>query len=246
MENNLFHYFKAIYKPNENNKEKVRILGKEFIEKNKFICKIIYKHKSFELKEYIEDIDKNYNHKDTFHIILIFGNLKDMSYFFNMCDSLISLEEISVSVGNEKESLYFSNNNDKFNQSFDSEINIIDNANNEIKFKSNLTHSRGNQITVMSITNMSHMFNGCKSLILLDISHWLVSNVNNMSNMFNGCESLISLPDISNWYINNVNDISNIFKECKSLKSLPDISKWYTSKVMDMSHMFEGCKSLKS
>ena len=56
MENNLFHYFKAKYKPKENNKEKVRILGKEFIGNNKFICKIIYKRKSFELKEYIEDI----------------------------------------------------------------------------------------------------------------------------------------------------------------------------------------------
>ena len=63
-----------IYYKNENNSEeerknktiknnKLRIFGKTFVNKNKNKgkCEIIYKNKQFELKEYLEDIDKNYN-----------------------------------------------------------------------------------------------------------------------------------------------------------------------------------------
>ena len=54
-----------IFNPNENNENKednkIRIFGARFINKNKGKYKIIYKNKKFKLKEYFEDIDKNYN-----------------------------------------------------------------------------------------------------------------------------------------------------------------------------------------
>ena len=80
------NYIIANYKSNENNEKKVKILGKKFIEKNKSRCKIIYKNRIYELKEFIEDIDKNYNHKDIIKLKLIFiHNIIDMSYMFINC-----------------------------------------------------------------------------------------------------------------------------------------------------------------
>ena len=47
-------------------KEGLRILGYIFVYNNKDKCKIIYKDKEYDLKEYFEDIDNNYNHKEEF------------------------------------------------------------------------------------------------------------------------------------------------------------------------------------
>ena len=63
FEKSKVFYVKAIYEPKQNNKEKLRIIGKEFFNRNRFKCKMIYKNKLFKLKEFIDDIDKNYYHK---------------------------------------------------------------------------------------------------------------------------------------------------------------------------------------
>ena len=44
-----------------------------------------------------------------------------------------------------------------------------------------------------------------------------IKNVINMSHIFDGCLSLISLPDISNWNTSYINDMSCIFRGCESL-----------------------------
>ena len=88
--------FKIFYLPKENNEEKVRIFGGKFINNNKDKCKIIFNNKKYELKEYFEDIDNNYNHKDLIIFKLIFiHNIINMSYMFAGCNSLISLHNIS-------------------------------------------------------------------------------------------------------------------------------------------------------
>ena len=40
---------------------KVQIFGTYFVKNNKQNCKIIYNNKEYEIKEYINDIDKEYN-----------------------------------------------------------------------------------------------------------------------------------------------------------------------------------------
>ena len=86
---------KAIYKPNEFHDEKVRIIGKKFFEKNKLKGVVVYNNKQYKLKEYIEDIDINYNHKSKFEIIFfLVDNFLDVSYLFSKCKSLISLSEL--------------------------------------------------------------------------------------------------------------------------------------------------------
>ncbi len=51
---------------------------------------------------------------------------------------------------------------------------------------------------VNRLTDISYMFEGCRSLLSLsDISDWKSSNVTNMSYMFSGCISLLSLSNIN-------------------------------------------------
>ena len=60
--NHLFfkNEIKLIYKLE--GKDEIKILGKQFIEKNKNKCYIIYKNKKYELKEYfkVEELNKNH------------------------------------------------------------------------------------------------------------------------------------------------------------------------------------------
>ena len=85
------YYFIANYDPNFFPK-KLKIIDKQFIKKNRTICKIIYRNKLYELKEYFEDIDINYNHKDEIKIKLVFiHNIIDISNMFYNCGSLTSL-----------------------------------------------------------------------------------------------------------------------------------------------------------
>ena len=83
-----------IYKPNKEGK--VRIFGEKFVKNNKDKCKIIYNNKEYELKEYFNDIDKEYNNKDDIKIKLKgINNITDMSRMFDYCETLSSLHNIS-------------------------------------------------------------------------------------------------------------------------------------------------------
>ena len=98
-----------------------------------------------------------------------------------------------------------------------------------------------------NITDLSYMFYGCSSLILIqDLNKLNTSNLTNISSMFSGCSSLIFINGISEWNTNNIINMSYLFNECSSLEEVPDISKWYTSKVINMEHMFSLLSSLKT
>jgi len=86
------------YLPCEEEKigKKLKIFGKTFVENNKDKCKIIYKEKEYELEEYFNNIDDNYNYKDLL-IIKLNGikNITNISFMFHECKSLISIPDIS-------------------------------------------------------------------------------------------------------------------------------------------------------
>ena len=84
------------YNPINNNEEKLRIFGKDFIKNNINKCKIIYKNKEYNLCEYINDIDYDYNTNDIITIKLKgYNNITDMSCMFSYCSELSSLPDIS-------------------------------------------------------------------------------------------------------------------------------------------------------
>ena len=61
--------------------------------------------------------------------------------------------------------------------------------------------------------------------------------ITNMSHMFMDCQSLLSIPDLSKWNIKNVTNISHMFSLCSNLDTIPDISKWNTINIKNMSYV---------
>ena len=240
--NNIILYL--VYNPNssaiinktENNNNKLRIFGKKFVNKNKnkYKYNIIYKNKEFQLKEYFEEIDKDYNKKDLIKLKLrIINSIVDFSYMFDGCDKLISLSD-NIKNNNHNVVLHL---NDKIklnkNNSLFSKLPLksIDLLNGIILFKKFIllfSLSKFQNLEIISnyidyliqkgisisikpfsnkfITNSSHMFNGCISLISVDLPKWNFDKTSNIHLILNGCNSLKSLPDIFN--MNNSKTIS--------------------------------------
>ena len=61
------------------------------------------------------------------------------------------------------------------------------------------------------------MFDGCNSLINLNLSNFNTQNVTDMSYMFHKCSSLTNL-NLSNFNTQNVTDMTCMFRKCSSLK----------------------------
>ena len=198
---------------------KVKILGKIFVENNKnnkTKSKIIYEEEEYELQEYFEN--KKKENSLTIKLIDPNNEITDMSYMFYFCDALTSLSD-----------------DIKWNTSKVTDMSYM------FSFCESLNHFPDiSKWDTSNVTNMSHMFSVCKSLSSLpDISKWKTSQVTNMSDMFAACGSLKSLPDdISNWDTSNIINMSCMFLNCGSLSSLPDLSKWNISKVKYMNFMF--------
>ena len=75
-----------------------------------------------------------------------------------------------------------------------------------------------------NLTKTCFMFDGCNSLISLDLSNFNTQNVTDMSEMFENCYSLISL-DLSNFSTQNVTNMNLMFYFCDSLKKENIITK---------------------
>ena len=263
--------FKADENIKDNKKNKLKIFDNKFIEKNKDKSKIIYKGEEYGLKEYLEEIDKNYNRKDIIKFILVIKNNNlDMSYMFQGCDKLIYVSDNTNSFSHLS-SFNSIDNSYTFNSSSSSFIEskkcdyIMDNTNglslvqistiqkesslninSQINDNSLINNSSLNR-PIINVINLCNMFSGCNSLIsFINVLKWNTSEVRNMSNVFSGCNSLKSLPDISNWDTSKVTDMSNMFNDCHSIVSLPDISRWDTSNVKDINNLFNNCNSLIS
>ena len=223
-QDNINNNEELIYKPNKEGK--VRIFGNYFVKNNKQKCKIIYKNKEYELQDYFNDIDENYNNKDDIKIkINGMDNITDIASMFSNCYTLCSLPDIS-----------------SWNTS---KVKNMSNLFSNCYILSSLPDiSKWN---TSSVTDMSNMFYYCKALSSLpDISKWNTSNVTNMRNMFYNCNVLSSLPDISKWNTSKVTDMYCMFSYCNALISLPDLSKWVTSNVTNISCMFFNCEKLYS
>ncbi|MBQ9555155.1 MAG: BspA family leucine-rich repeat surface protein [Muribaculaceae bacterium] len=94
------------------------------------------------------------------------------------------------------------------------------------------------------VTDMMAMFQDCTSLTTLDVSGFNTENVTNLGSMFANCESL-TLLDVSGFNTDNVVDMAAMFQDCRSLTAL-DVSGFNTGNVTDIYGMFNGCNSLKS
>ena len=112
------------------------------------------------------------------------------------------------------------------------------------KFVNLKTINFGNCFVTSSVTRMSGMFDGCSSLISLDLSGFDTSSVTGMYAMFFGCSNLISL-DLTGFDTSSVTDMDSMFSGCSNLTAL-DLTSFDTSSVTTMESMFYECESLVS
>ncbi len=108
----------------------------------------------------------------------------------------------------------------------------------------NVQYIEFENVDTSQVTDMSQMFNFCKSLTSLDLSNFDTSAVRDMSEMFDTCIGLTSL-DLSNFDTSRVTDMRAMFYNCSGLTSL-NVSNFDTSQVTNMRAMFGSCDSLTS
>ena len=116
-------------------------------------------------------------------------------------------------------------------------------------FTSLVTIDFSNNFNTSNVTDMVGMFEGCTSIVSLDLNSFNTANVSSMTSgntrsIFYGCSSLTNLY-INNFNTQNVTAMGALFYGCSSLTSL-DLSSFNTSKVTTMINMFYNCSSLKS
>ena len=188
----------------------IHTLGKEFVANES--CRSMFADFDSESFKYIEEIDFGSNFNTS--------NVTDMSYMFEGCYCLVSLDVSNFDTSSVTDMSYM------------------------FKFCDDLTSLDVSNFDTSNVTDMDGMFWDCSSLTSLDVSNFDTSNVTYMSSMFGFCDDLTSL-DVSNFDTSNVTYMSYMFQNCSSLTSL-DLSNFDTSNVTDMSAMFNSCSSLTS
>ena len=212
--------YKIIYNIKDDS-DNIKIFGSDFVKRNNQKCKIVHGR----------DIIIRYPLQETFYskglkklelLLIEMENIEDKSYMFQDCTLLEEFSSIEIRKGNVG--------------SIDSPISGID---EEISQTINLDYLPRENKNNRNIKNLSHMFDGCTSLLSFGaLSTWNLDNIKNMSYMFNKCESLNSLPDLAEWEIKNVENIDNIFKDCspnfiKSLKYNNSLRTEGNSKIFE-------------
>ena len=172
--------------------------------------------------------------------------LTDLSYAFDNCDKLTSIDLFALNTKSVTNVEYMFNmcwNLEQINfTNFDTSN--VTNMNNMFSFCESLVDLDISNFNTSKVTDMSYMFSGCSKLTNLDISNFNTGKVTNMSYMFYFCRNLINLY-IHNFNTSNVTNMSGLFSTCDNLADL-DLYNFDTSKVTDMSYMFSGCSKLNT
>lgn len=163
----------------------------------------------FEKLETIEHMD--YLHTE---------NVKEMSYVFNGCKSLKSLDL----------------RNFKTNSATDIRYMFYD--------CSSLTSLDVSRFETGNVTDMTYLFYNCAGLTTLDVSRFDTKNVTSMRSMFSGCSSVTEL-DVSGFDTRKVTTMSNMFNSCKKITSL-NLNGFDLTKVTTTEKMFYLCTSLNT
>ena len=216
-------------RPDEENK--LTVLGTKFLENNEKKLEVIYKDKIFELKEFINYIDKNYNNKEEIKLILIIHNVSNYSEMFYECKFLKSITPITF-INNNKNASEKTNKN-SLNNSWDSKSEIFYMTIEDNKSSSNENSDDNDNL----FDRYSNISNRAPTLKL----PYLQESSDNSSLMLPNNHSLKSFQYTSKWTPSNIISMDRMFYGCKSLISLPDMSELDTKNVTNMSGVFCGC-----
>ena len=145
-----------------------------------------------------------------------YEDMTDMSYMFNGCESLTSID---------------------FSEWDASNVTTMRSMFNGCTSLTSVTF--GDNFDTSKVTDMSDMFYFCSGLTSLDLSNFDTSNVTDMSWMFYNCSGLTSL-DLSNFNTSKVTNMYKMFSGCTSLTLVTFGSQADVSKVIPNGYIFEG------
>ena len=148
------------------------------------------------------------------------AKVTDMSYMFDNCSSLTSLDVTHFNTAN------------------------VTNMSSMFSSCSSLTSLDVTHFNTANVTNMSTMFYNCSKLTSLDVTHFNTAKVTNMYSMFRKCLALTSLY-LTNFNTEKVTNMSYMFSSCSSLTTIYASSKFVTPQVTNSSNMFYECRKLK-
>ena len=148
------------------------------------------------------------------------AKVTDMSYMFDNCSSLTSLDVTHFNTAN------------------------VTNMSSMFSSCPSLTSLDVTHFNTAKVTDMSYMFCRCLSLTSLDVTYFNTAKVTDMSYMFSSCFSLTSLY-LTNFNTEKVTNMYDMFFGCKSLTTIYASSKFVTTQVSNSSDMFYNCKKLK-
>jgi surface protein len=172
--------------------------------------------------------------------------VKDMSYMFQWCEQLQSLDLSgwdTSKVTNMKYMLAYCRNLSDIDLSLLNTSKVTDMGYMMYECRK-IDASKISNWDVSNVTNMRLAFSRCYATKSMDLSKWNTSKVTDMNNMFCSCTSLTSL-NVANFDVSNVTDMYYMFGSCSKLTGL-DLSRWNTSKVTNMGGMFAECKLLNN
>lgn len=100
---------------------------------------------------------------------------------------------------------------------------------------------------VDSVISMNGLFLNCRKLKQIDMSSWNPQILEDSSSMFEGCEQLThnAVLPVEGWSLWELKKTQSMFARCLCLESI-DLSKWRTRDIRDMSYMFSNCISIRS
>ena len=148
------------------------------------------------------------------------AKVTDMSYMFDRCLSLTSLDVTHFNTAN------------------------VTNMSSMFSSCSSLTSLDVTNFNTANVKNMGYMFKGCSALLSLDVTNFNTAKVTDMSYMFRSCVALTSLY-LTNFNTANVTNMSFMFSSCSSLTTIYASSKFVTTQVSNSSGMFNNCEKLK-
>lgn len=144
----------------------------------------------------------------------------DMSYMFQNCSRLTSLDITNFNTANVTDMSYMFHSCTK--------LKSLDVTN----------------FNTAKVKNMIRMFSNCQALTSLNVTNFNTEKIPDMSYMFSVCQQLTSL-DVTNFNTVNVTNMSHMFGSCSALTTIYVSDKFVTDKVTNGSYMFRNCKKLK-
>ena len=174
------------------------------------------------------------------------GNVTDMSYMFQECSSLTTLDLSGLNAENVTDMKYMfadccSLKSINFTGFKTSKVKLMLSM---FEYDMALETLDLSSFSTENLTDLDAMFRGCTSLKSVDLSSFNTANVTTAGDMFDECNSLIDL-DVTNFNTANIENMSLMFSGCSSLTTL-DLSGFNTEKVTDMMSMFNGNSALTS